>query len=201
MRWEKVFISYDTEDKELVTRIVNSMVSVGMEPYIAPDHLAVGADLADKIIVNLKDSNCFVPILTKNSISSQWVNQEIGYAYSLRNNLGIFPLVERGLPIKGFIHRSKENIEFDLNDTDDGIYKLVSALREYINRNWAKIERIRVKCITCTNEYQIDLPSQKNIDMAISEGRLIPSICKRCRVQNNLSPKTFQVVNQVKLAF
>lgn len=199
MQWEKVFISYDTEDKELVTKITDSLERIGLEPFKAPDHKSIGSDLATKVIQAIKDSNCFVPILTHNSIKSQWVNQEIGYAYS-REELPIFPVVEKGLQIKGFVHHTKENIQLDIDNPDDAIHDLISSLRDYINRNWETIEKIYIACKICTKKYNVNLPSYRDLVRAIEEERFIATQCNRCQNLNNLSPKTFEIKNHLKIA-
>ncbi len=112
---------------------------------------------------------------------------------------GIFPLVERGLEIKGFIHKSRENIEVDLDDIDYAIYRLLSALREYINRNFETISKIRVVCPKCDKRYNIGLPSQEEIDETVKEGRVIPTKCNSCKIQNNLNPQTFEIKESIRV--
>lgn len=199
MHWEKIFISYDTHDEELVTKITDSLTRIGLEPFKVPDHISINADLVDKVIEAIKDSNCFVPIITQTSIKSQWVNQEIGYAYS-REELPIFPVVEKGLQIKGFIHQSKENIQLDPENFEDAIYYLIYFLRNYVNRNLTVIKKISVICKICTKSYDVNLPSQENIAKAIHEDSLIVTQCKGCKNLNNLNPKTFEIKNHLKMA-
>lgn len=199
MRWDKIFISYDTGDKELVTKITDSLERIGLEPFKAPDHKEIGSDLALKVIHAINDSNCFVPILTQNSIKSQWVNQEIGYAYS-REELPIFPVVESGLQIKGFVHHTKENIQLDGDNPDNAIHDLISSLRNYINRNLSTVNKIYITCKICTKKYSIDLLSHGEIVRAIEENRLIATHCNGCKSLNNLSPKTFEIKNHLKIA-
>ena len=199
MHWEKIFISYDTNDEELVTKITDSLTRIGLEPFKVPDHISVNADLGDKVVEAIKDSNCFVPIITQTSIKSQWVNQEIGYAYS-RDELPIFPIVEKGLQINGFIHQSKENIQLNPENPEDTIYYLIHFLRNHINRNFTVVKKIYITCKICTKKYDIDLPSQENITKAIQEGSLIATQCKGCKNLNNLNTKTFEIKNHLKIA-
>lgn len=199
MHWEKIFISYDTHDEELVTKITDSLTRIGLEPFKVPDHISVNADLVDKVIEAIKDSNCFVPIITQTSIKSQWVNQEIGYAHS-REELAIFPVVEKGLQIKGFIHQTKENIQLDVENPEDAIYYLIHFLRTYIDRNFTVIKKIYITCKMCTRKYDHAIPSQENITKAIHGDSVIPTICKGCKNLNNLSPKTFEIKDHHKIS-
>jgi hypothetical protein len=52
------------------------------------------------------ESNYFVPILTSNSITSQWVNQEIGFAQANIGKVEIVPVVETEIinSLKGFVN-------------------------------------------------------------------------------------------------
>ena len=128
------------------------------------------------------------------------MNQEIGYAFSRRNELGIFPIVERGLEIKGFVHKSRENIELDNNDIASAIYRVLTVLRGYINRNLETITSIHVTCPKCESTYRLDLPSQDEINSAVEGRRVIATHCDVCKTQNILSPQTFEVVESIKIA-
>ena len=53
----------------------------------------------------IDDSELFLVLLTKNSLKSQWVNQEIGYA--LGKGIPIIPLKKGNPKIKGLIETRK----------------------------------------------------------------------------------------------
>ncbi|MDH2900970.1 MAG: toll/interleukin-1 receptor domain-containing protein [archaeon] len=203
MRWEKVFISYDVRDDTLVRTIARSLEHIGIEPFLANDHVAVGTKIGDKITESINDSNCFVPIITTNSVNSQWVNQEIAYAYahSKEYDLGIFPVVENGVTPSGFIDKSREYVSMNRDNLEQTIYRLMAALREYINRNWDTLEEIRIHCKTCSNNYKIPLPTQQIIDRAVREESVFPSVCPKCKLQNNLDPRTLEISSSLKVAF
>ncbi len=60
--------------------------------------------LAEKVKEGIDEATFFVPILTGDSISNQWVNQEIGFAEA--KGVSILPVVEQEIipRLKGFIH-------------------------------------------------------------------------------------------------
>lgn len=202
MRWEKVFISYSNQDLELVQKIADYLSRIGIEPYLADRRPEIDRYLADKIVANILDSNCFVAILTPTSVKSQWVNQEIGFTYALQRHgrvIPIYRMVELSLhepkAIRGFLE-AKEHIPMDLNQLDYAIYKLRVLLRQFINRNKDVLEQIKVTCKSCKLEYRVPLPSLQELNDRIEKGQAVPTECqnKGCRIVNKLDPKTLDVI-------
>jgi hypothetical protein len=62
----------------------------------------------DKVTTGIISCKYFVPIITSDSISSQWVNQEIGYAFGTNKN--VYPLVENKLinSLKGLVNDDRD---------------------------------------------------------------------------------------------
>ena len=201
MRWEKVFVSYSSKDIELAKRIAGYLTRIGIEPYLADRQPFPDVYLVDKITKNILDSNCFVAILTQNAITSQWVNQEIGFTYALQRQrqIPIYRLVEQSLhkarAIRGFLE-GKEHIPMNPKNLAQSVYKLRELLRHYINRNVVVLKKMKVTCKSCNLPYEDDLPSLEVIKDAKSRGQVILSICPNagCRTQNELDPKTLDVL-------
>ncbi|MEM0050598.1 MAG: toll/interleukin-1 receptor domain-containing protein [Candidatus Bathyarchaeia archaeon] len=78
--WKNIFISYASEDMGLVKSVASSLWNIGLDPIKAEDTRAHDKSSIEKIKESIRDSNVFVVIFTNNSISNQWVNQELGYA-------------------------------------------------------------------------------------------------------------------------
>jgi hypothetical protein len=195
--WEKVFISYDTLDRELVERIAACLRRIGIIAFLADRSVEAGAEIPEKIAFHINDSNCFVAILTSSSVASQWVNQEIGYAYAFRNsrNLLIIPLVESGVQFKGFL-QAFEYIPLNRYDSRYPIYLLITRLRAFINRNLIVLKEIEVTCKACKLPFKIPLPSQDEINHAAAGNQvfLAPCVNPNCRNPNNLDSLTFDVL-------
>ena len=103
---KKIFISYSDNDRNKmrsVERLVNA--SGTFTPIIIADNRQVLHQLSEKVKTGIFECDYFVPILTRNSITTQWVNQEIGFATAI--NRRTVPIVERQLidTLKGFIHK------------------------------------------------------------------------------------------------
>lgn len=105
---KKVFISYSSSDSRKMTvfRDALSGSTLGFEPIVVAQTETPGRALSDKVKEGIKKSDYFVPILTVESITNQWVNQEIGFAESLQENLTVLPIVDTRIiaNLKGFIN-------------------------------------------------------------------------------------------------
>ena len=133
----KIFISYCVEDNdkmEFIKNLINE--SEKLESVVVLQQKSNLSYNADKIIESLKNSTVFLPIITSNSISNQWVNQEIGFVFGSNSFKieNIKPIVEKTLmhKLKGFISANNDlNYRFD-NDEDFEIQatKLISELKE-----------------------------------------------------------------------
>jgi hypothetical protein len=103
-----------------------------------------------------------------------------------------FPLIERGETIEpsDFITYVTE---FDRDKIEDAIYRLISVLREYLDRFHAIIKGVFVICSRWGYIYRVGMPSQKNIDNMVSENEVYSTKCM-CGTMNYLNPKTFEVL-------
>jgi hypothetical protein len=107
-----IFISYAKEDNvkmEYVRDAINSKTNLNaiVVPEIK-DNLVYNSE---KIIKAINRSSMFLAILTPNSISNQWVNQEIGYAfYKFTKVRDIIPIVDKQISndLKGFISKNND---------------------------------------------------------------------------------------------
>lgn len=102
----KIFISYSDLDRQKVDIIVEELKSnIKFEPLVIAFNREALKPLADKVSTGIIQSEVIIPILTKSSIATQWINQEIGFATAL--NKKIMPIVELDLisELKGFIHK------------------------------------------------------------------------------------------------
>lgn len=105
----KIFLSYSESDKNKLKALRSAMKKrEGLDPIVVSERRKVGQSLAKKVKECMQEADCLIPILTRKSINSQWVNQEIGFAEALR--VPIVPLVENSLldKLKGFIHKQMD---------------------------------------------------------------------------------------------
>ncbi len=115
----------------------------GLKPIIVAKHISPGLTLAEKVKRAINDCDVLIPIITKNSILNQWVNQEIGFAEAKK--IKIFPIVERRLikKLKGFIHNqidipfSFESNNMNKKQESYSYRKSYLNLLEYISNTYA----------------------------------------------------------------
>ena len=105
----KIFLSYSESDENKL-KVLRSAIKKreGLNPIVVSERRKVGQSLAEKVKECILEADCFMPILTKKSISNQWVNQEIGFAEAMEKPK--VPLVEKSLldKLKGFIHKQMD---------------------------------------------------------------------------------------------
>lgn len=90
-----------------MTKLLNAIAaSDHLTPIVIASRRSAQSPLTKKVIDGILEADILMPILTRNSINSQWVNQEIGYTRSLEQK-SIIPIVEEQTmdDLKGFIHK------------------------------------------------------------------------------------------------
>lgn len=107
MKKTKIFISYSSDDNKkmtLLSELIND--TDNLEPIVIANRKSPQSLLSEKVTNGIHEADVLIPILTKRSIMNQWVNQEIGYTYCLKDKT-IIPLVEDTVmeKLKGFIHK------------------------------------------------------------------------------------------------
>jgi len=103
---QKLFISYSHKDIDKVELIIAELKNhPTLEALVIANNRDAGKLLAEKVRNGIESSKIIIPIITGNSISEQWINQEIGYATA--HNKIVMPIIENGLidKLKGFIHK------------------------------------------------------------------------------------------------
>jgi hypothetical protein len=126
----KIFLSYSELDKNKLKALRNAIKKRdGLDPIVVAERRKVGQSLADKVKDCMDEADCLMPILTRQSIDSQWVNQEIGFAEALKKP--IIPLVEKNFldKLKGFIHKQMD-LPFAFNGVESDAKKEARSFRK-----------------------------------------------------------------------
>ncbi|MDF3821885.1 toll/interleukin-1 receptor domain-containing protein [Leptospira sp. 96542] len=144
----KLFISYSEKDKKKITLIEKVFSDTPeIELIIIANNKSEMVTLTKKVTDGIKKADYFIPILTKQSITEQWINQEIGYANAYKEtkneSINILPVAEKSIlnNLKGFIHK-----QFDISFLFEGdelsprtesirFKKTIIALKEFILDN------------------------------------------------------------------
>ncbi len=83
-----IFISYAHKDRELCQLIRTALLDKGISVFTAPDDIKPGEEYAKRIFDEIQHAKVFVPIITDNSIGSEWVRAEIQSALDTAENNG-----------------------------------------------------------------------------------------------------------------
>jgi hypothetical protein len=88
------FISHSSLDKPIARRVAESFRRRGLQVWVDEGELGPGDSLGERLATTIGASDIFVIILTKNSVSSKWVEFELSRAVSdgVLNGKRIVPL-------------------------------------------------------------------------------------------------------------
>jgi hypothetical protein len=124
----KVFVSYSRQDIDFVRRIIEALNRHDFR--VSTDQaLPVGADLATDIPNLISDAHFLVVVLSKSSVSSEWVNREIQYAQEKGKT--ILPIaIEKDVQLP-FTLRTIQYVDLS-EDFQSGLTKLFRSLDQNI---------------------------------------------------------------------
>jgi hypothetical protein len=96
----KLFLSHSSKDKKLATDLKDAFERLGLDVFVAHQDIKPSVKWADEILRQLRASDIFLALLTKNFKTSDWADQEAGIAISLEKV--ILPVVASAKP-HGFL--------------------------------------------------------------------------------------------------
>ena len=76
----KVFISYSIKDRKLAKQLKKCLLAYGLNVFLAHDDIEASAQWSNVILAALKESEVFLPLLTKVFPDSKFTDQETGIA-------------------------------------------------------------------------------------------------------------------------
>ncbi len=71
------FISYSSKDKQFVDKLYNDLIKNDVLVWFDDMDMRIGDDILDTITDNLRQQDKLIIVLSKNSISSKWVEREV----------------------------------------------------------------------------------------------------------------------------
>jgi hypothetical protein len=206
----KVFIGYAKEDDDKASYIFSCLNGiVGIQPYKAEFFKECGEDFKEKIQRELTDSHLMIVLLTENGKNSQWVNQEIGYAYALKkrrhseyeNLPNIIPISLKNVNLKGFITTDTLDFLFldDYPSFELLMANIINQIRWRVPRGYEEgTLQLRVTCFNCVDEknfpfvWVTKLPSQEDVTRAIQQNRCwLQYTCPQCKRPDYVDVRTF----------
>ena len=96
-----IFCSYSRKDALWVRQYRDLLTAAGHATYLFQDDQQPGKSIAEKVRSEIDRADVVLAFITHHSISSRYVQQEIGYA--LKAGKPIIPLVESGITSVGML--------------------------------------------------------------------------------------------------
>ncbi|MAP81161.1 MAG: hypothetical protein CL526_08740 [Aequorivita sp.] len=124
MSGKRIFISYSRRDTKYVKTLVEALRSQGFEVWF-DKNIMTGNDWDDTIEEEIKKADALVVILSKTSVESDPVKDEMSYAMSLGKNLNPIKIEECDVPMR---LARKQFIDFEALGHDLGFERLVKDL-------------------------------------------------------------------------
>lgn len=217
-----IFISYAGEDNNLAQLLYDSLGRiVQFRPYKAENYLSFEEGFKQRIQNEIINSFFMIALLTEKGKSSQFVNQELGFALAVkfyntavvkakldpnRNIPVIIPVSQKNVDLKGFITKDSNDILFleNYNSFELVIADIILSLRTIIPKGLGgKTLSIKVSCCGCDKnglpfEYEGYLPQHDVIRKNIHENIPLRSKCPNCGFINLIDARTLITINFVK---
>jgi hypothetical protein len=179
----RVYISHDETDEELALELSRALWRVGLESYAGLYNLSPGISRGEKVFFAVSNSECLVPLLTREGGSLPAVNQEIGLARGLDRL--ILPLLEERAELP-FLIKHLWPIVFTREQYSDAVGSLIKTFRDLTRLEWLK-----VSCPHCSEEMTQYIPPQEEVDRAVLKGSCLETLCSYCQNKISLDPRTF----------
>jgi len=125
MSAKKIFISYSRRDTEYVKSLVEALRKQGFDVWF-DKNIRTGTDWDDTIESELKNADAIVLILSKTSVASDNVKDEISYAIGLNKPVNPIKIEECDVPMR---LARKQFVDFTAMGHEAGFERLVNDLK------------------------------------------------------------------------
>ena len=129
----KVFFSHSNQDTEWVQRVAAQATAAGVGVYLAEHDVSPGQHLSDKVSGAIEASDAVIVLLSKNSLGSLYVQQEIGVAHHAKKLVIPILMGEVAGTDLGILN-DREYILLDPAVPHDGLSRLSVALTSLIEQ-------------------------------------------------------------------
>ncbi len=180
----KVYIAHCEQDEPFAQELSRTLWAVELESFSSLYRKALSLSLPERIRFGIRQSDCFIPILTQEGAKSPGVNQEIGLAIGV--DQFIIPLVETGVELPILICHLQP-IRFSPDAYQDALGKLIQNIRQLTKLDWLKI-----KCPYCGEEMTQYTSPEEEVERALLSGKHLETKCSYCQKKIYLDPRTFR---------
>jgi hypothetical protein len=124
------FISHSSKDKPFVRKLAADLVASGVKVWLDEQNMLVGDSIPEKIAQGLAESDFFLIVVSKNSVSSPWVKRELNSAIVHeieRRKVTILPIKLDDAAMPDTIN-DKLYADFS-HSYEDGLEKLIRSIK------------------------------------------------------------------------
>lgn len=198
MTGEQVFVSHDPADLELVQQLFSTVRNFPFGVRIALEEVESNRN-RDRLEGRLANSDVVVAVLTEESATSRWLNQEIGYATGAGSP--VLPLFESADLRGGFV-ADTDGVRIDRDDPAATVFNVLRFLRSELAPlgglsvpNWY----VRFECTVagCGHPVTLDLEAdQAKLWRFHQHGQLLETTCDVCDTTYYFDPATVGFVRR-----
>jgi hypothetical protein len=200
-----IFISYASEDNNLAQLLYDSLGRiVQFRPYKAENYLNFNEDFKQRIQAALIDSDFVIALLTKKGKSSQFLNQELGFALAVKfynravvkakldpnkDMPIIIPVSQKGVRLKGFITKDSNDLLFLDKYASPELFvaEIIACLRHSVKGEKGKKLKMKVTCPNYHDKDGLSLTYEEylpHVDVMwglIRKNQPLKSECPKCK--------------------
>ncbi len=211
-----IFISYSSADNTLAQHLCDSLGRiVQFRPYKAENYLSFEVGFKQRIQDAIINSFFVIALLTESGKSSQFVNQELGFALAVkfynkavvkakfnpnRDIPIIIPISRKNVDLRGFITKDSDDILFleNFNSIELLVAYVIFSLRKSIYKGFeGKTLDLTVYCTNCHDKkglptgFTINLPQVEIINDLIQKDKALKCKCPKCGKIIQIDARTF----------
>jgi len=192
MTGEQIYVSHAPDDLELVQELFSTVKNFPFGVHIAMEEVESGRS-RKRLEGRLANCDVMVAVLTDESATSQWLNQDIGYAVA--KGIPVIPMQDHKQHRGGFIG-DVDGVKIDRQNPSFTIFNLLSRLRSELAPlgalsvpNWY----IRFPCTIpdCGHPVTLDIEAdQTKLWTRYKHGKPLRTRCEDCQSNYYFDPAT-----------
>lgn len=184
-----VFLSHSEQDADLIALVQFSIERLGLDVHVEEERGNYGEEVVGLVQEAIEDCECFLVILTEESITSPWVNQEIGYACALEKTMLPVWVGNVRVHMSGMI-AGKKGVK---SKSEDGDFpEMMDRIQRFLI-DFFDIDSFIVQCEECGNVEEWDLPDDDDMFRFTQKDEPMVCECDGCGHDNNVDPLTLFV--------
>lgn len=129
MAGKRIFISYSRNDTEYVSSLAAALRNDGFDVWF-DKNIRAGSDWDDTLEAELKKADAIVLVLSKSSVASENVKDEMSYVLNLGKIINPIKIEECDVPMR---LARKQFVDFTIMGPEEGYIRLVKDIRNNLN--------------------------------------------------------------------